>query len=392
MTIALDVVFVLALVIALAQGVRRGLLASVGGLAGLALGAVAAWWLVPVVGRIVPWPEWRGWTLLALVVLLLVGGAIVGGVVGGALRRGADRIRLRWLDRTLGGVFGLGAVALALSLAGQTIVALGMPAVSPALSSSVVLRTIDALTPRPVSEALAQVRSIVIDDGVPRLGTLFDALPAAPVSPAVDLADPALRRAAQSVARVSGTAYACGVSPTGTGFVVADDRVVTNAHVVAGVRVPMVELPGRGAREGRVVYFDPVGDLAVIAVDALDQSPLSLGSALGAGDSAVVQGYPYGGPFTMVSATVRSMGTVAVPDIYGSFSAPREIYALDAVVRPGNSGGPLLDAQGDVVGVVFARADDGSDIGYAMTTTTLRPVVAGSSGWTATVDTGACAG
>lgn len=392
MTIALDVLFGLALVLALVQGMRRGLLANIGGLVGLALGAVAAWWLVPVVGRIVPWPEWRGWILLALVVVLVLGGAMSGRAAGAVLRRGADRVRLKWLDRTLGGAFGVAAVALALSLAGQTVIALGMPAVSPALSSSVVLRTIDALTPRPVSEALAQVRSVVIDDGLPRLGTLFDALPAAPVAPAVDLDDPALSSAAQSVARVSGTAYACGVSPTGTGFVVADDRVVTNAHVVAGVRTPMVELPGRAAREGRVVYFDPVGDLAVIAVDALDQAPLSLGSPRDPGDSAVVQGYPYGGPFTMVSASVRSVGTVSVPDIYDTSSAPREIYALDAVVRPGNSGGPLLDARGDVVGVVFARADDGSDIGYAMTTTPLRPVVAESSALTASVDTGACAG
>ncbi|WP_159501120.1 MarP family serine protease [Microbacterium sp. 18062] len=391
-SIALDVVLVLALVFALVQGIRRGLLASLGALAGLALGGVAAWWLVPVVGGLVPAAQWRGWVILGTVAVLLFGGAIVGGAVGRALRRGADRIRLKWLDRTLGGAVNLVVVALALSLVGQSVAATGIPAVSSAVGSSTVLRTIDGLTPRPVDEALAQVRSVVIDDGLPRLGALFDTLPAGPQAAPVDLDDPALSAAAQSVARIAGTAYSCGRSLTGTGFVVAPDRVVTNAHVVAGVQAPVVELPGRTAREGRVVYFDAAADLAVIAVDDLGGSALGIAENLALGAAGVVQGYPYGGPFTMGSATVRSVGVVSVPDIYGASSHPRETYALDAAVRPGNSGGPVLDSAGQVVGVVFARADDGSDLGYAMTTTPLRPVVDAAPSLSDAVSTGACVG
>ncbi|MEV7694550.1 MarP family serine protease [Microbacterium sp. NPDC089189] len=388
--LVVDVVLVLALVLALVQGLRRGLLASLGALVGLALGGAAAWWLVPVVTRAVPAAEWRGWVVFGVVFVGLLGGAAVGSAVGTSLRRRADRIRLKGIDRALGGVVNTVVVALALALVGQSVAVMGIPGVSSALASSTVLRGIDTLTPRPLDEALAQVRSVVVDDGLPQLGALFDGFPTIGQAPPVDLDDPALSAAAQSVARVAGTAYSCGRNLTGTGFVVAPDRVVTNAHVVAGVDAPVVELPGRTAREGRVVYFDAAADLAVVAVDGLDAAPLAIADDLPLGGAGVVQGYPYGGPFTMGSAGVRSSGTVVVPDIYEQSSQPREVYALDAVVRPGNSGGPLLTSQGGVAGVVFARADDGSDIGYAMTTAPLRPVVDAAPGLSDAVSTGPC--
>lgn len=391
-SIVLDVILALTLLSAVLVGIRRGLLATAGALVGLVLGGLAAWWLVPVAARILPAEIDRGWATIGVIAVLLIGGTAMGAAVGAALRRGAERIRLKGLDRVLGGIANVVVVALALSLAGQAVAATGIPVVSSAVGSSVVLRTIDDLTPRPVDETLAQVRSVVIDDGLPQLGTLFETLPAGPTAAPVDLDDPALSASAQSVARIAGTAYSCGRSLTGTGFVVAPDRVVTNAHVVAGVEAPVVELPGRAAREGRIVYFDATADLAVIAVDGLEAAPLGIAANLAPGDAAVVQGYPYGGPFTMGSASVRSVGTVLVPDIAGQGQHPRDTYALTATVRPGNSGGPVLDAAGQVVGVVFARADDGSDIGYAMTTSPLAPVVSAAPALSDAVATGACVG
>src|SRR5690606_14885177 len=125
-----------------------------------------------------------------------------------------------------------------------------------------------------------------------------------------------------------------------------------------------------------VVYFDPVDDLAVIAVDGLDVAALPIASTLAAGSPAVVQGYPHGGPFRMVSAGVESTGIAPVPDIYEETAAPREVYSLQAEVRPGNSGGPLLTEAGAVAGVVFARAEHDPQRGYAMTMTELTPVAA----------------
>jgi S1-C subfamily serine protease len=160
---------------------------------------------------------------------------------------------------------------------------------------------------------------------------------------------------------------------------------------VAGVDRPVVELPGGTVREGRVVYYDPVDDLAVIAVDDLGANPLDIAPTLSAGDSAVVQGYPYGGPFTSGSAAVIDVSTVSVPDSYGAGGADREVYSLAAVVRPGNSGGPLLTTGGDVAGVIFARDDSEADVGYAMTSAELRPVADRADDLGTAVSTGQCA-
>ncbi|RLK49061.1 MarP family serine protease [Microbacterium telephonicum] len=386
-----DVIVVAALIVAFAIGLSRGFVATIGTIAGLVVGAFVSAWLVPLVGPLVPDAAWRGAaTIGATVALVLLGGA-VGSAIGRVVRRGVDRVKLSWLDRTLGAAVGTVATALVLLMVGQSVTATGTPVVSSAVASSKVLGWIDDLTPPPMDTALAQLRALVVDEGIPTLGALFE-FEQAPTAPPIALDDPELQQAAASVARIGGTAYACGVSLTGSGFVVADDLVVTNAHVVAGVDAPVVELPGRSAAEGRVVYFDPVDDLAVIAVGSLDARALPLTEQLAPGDRAAVQGYPLGGPFTSIGADVLSEGTVPVPDIYDDSSTPRAVYALAADVQPGNSGGPLLTADGEVAGVVFARGADGEGRGYAMTVAELAPALGAASAQGPTVSTGRCTG
>lgn len=385
-----DLVLLVVLFLALMAGLSRGLLATLGGLIGLVVGGVAAFWAVPAVNDMLPTSEWRAPVSVAVAVLLPLFCASVGAGLGRNLRQGVDRTSLRPLERLLGGVANVGVVALALSFVGNAVSATGAPGVASAVSSSAVLRTIDDLTPPAVGRPLAEMRSIVLDDGLPRLNILM--VPRqTPVVPAVDLDNAQLEASAQSVARISGIAYACGKSSTGSGFVVAPDRLVTNAHVVAGVDRPVIELPGGTVREGRVVYYDPVDDLAVIAVDELGADALGIAPTLSVGDRAVVQGYPYGGPFTSGSAGVLSVSTTRVPDSYGQGGADREVYSLAAVVRPGNSGGPLLTTGGEVAGVIFARDDSDRDIGYAMTTAELMPVAAQASDLDTAVTTGRCA-
>ena len=127
-------------------------------------------------------------------------------------------------------------------------------------------------------------------------------------------------------------------------------------------------------------------------MDGLGATPLAIAPVLGAGAAAAVQGYPHGGPFSSVPATVLSVGTVPVPDVYDETAAPRDIYALETDVRPGNSGGPLLTGDGTVAGVVFARGIDSDARGYAMTTNELAPVIAGLAGMDAAVSSGRCTG
>jgi S1-C subfamily serine protease len=389
--IVVDVIVVLLLVGACIAGVQRGFFASIGTFAGLAAGAFAAYWLTPLVSGWVPSPVWRGPAVLLTALGLVFAGAALGAAIGAALRSGADRLKLRGVERFLGGIASVVAAILALALVAPAIAAAGIPGVSSAVASSNILRGIEAATPAPVAAALAQLRSAVLDDTLPGLGVLLGPGTVDPAPP-IALDDPELQRAAASVARISGNAYACGRGSAGSGFVIAEDRVVTNAHVLAGVDTPIVELPGVPAREGRVVYFDPVDDLAVIAVDDLGADVLPFSPTLAAGDAAVVQGYPFGGPFTMVSAGVESVGTVNVPDVYEQSWNPREIYALESTVRPGNSGGPLLTGEGTVAGVVFARAENDENLGYAMTMAELTPVAEQAAALANTVSTGSCVG
>ncbi|MFT4135780.1 MarP family serine protease [Microbacterium sp.] len=387
--VVVDVLTVVILVIAVCGGVAWGLFASLGTLLGLIAGGLAASGLVPLVNLWVPAAGLRGIVSLVTAVCLLVLGAALGRAIGKALRGGADRMRLRGLERFLGGVAGLVVAALGIVIVAPVLTLTAPPAIASAIASSRVLAVIDSVTPEPIDVAVAELRGLLVDDGLPRLADLLS-----PGTPTLDepvaLDDPQLEAAAASVPRIFGTASACGTSSSGSGFVVDEDLVVTNAHVVAGVDTPLVQLPGQPAREGRLVYLDPVDDLAVIAVDGLDATPLTIASTLTAGASAVVQGYPYGGPFTSTSAHVLSVGTAAVPDIYDDSTALREIYALQADVRPGNSGGPLLTGSGEVAGVVFARGEGDDELGYAMTPAELSPALAGVSSAGPTVSSGAC--
>lgn len=386
----LDLLLILVLVAYVVSGYRRGLLHSVCSLAGVALGATVAYFAIPLVGSWVPEPMWRVVATVFTGIALVVFGHSLGAAVGRGIRSSLDRSPLRIVDRMLGAaVTGIAAALIAAVLA-LSVTALGVPVLSQAIGSSQVLRTIGDLTPDPVESALAQLRSNIVDDGIPLVTEALGGITSPPELPRPTADTPALAEAAQSVVRITGNAYECGQNQTGSGFVVAEGRVVTNAHVVAGVTEPVVEVPGGDALRGRIVYFDPTKDLAVIAVDGMTTAPLALASNLPTGATGVVDGYPYGGPFTTSTARVLSVTSTTIDDIYGSGSAVREIYTLAATVHEGNSGGPLLTTGGAVAGVVFARGAKVDNVGYALTMAELAPVAAQAPSLTATTASGAC--
>lgn len=384
----LDAVLILILLSSVIYGYRTGLARSAAALAGLVLGAFAAVLTVPLVVTWVPAAEWRTAAVLAAVLVLVIGGASLGVSIGNAVRKGLRRTPLRGVDRVLGAGGNLVVTALVIAMAAAGVGSVGVPFLAQPIASSVVLRTIDTATPPAVDAALAQVRSSVLNDGLPVIVDAFGGDP--PEIPQVATGTPALQAAALSVVRVTGTAYACGQNQSGSGVVISPGRVITNAHVVAGVTEPVVETPADGARTGRVVYFDPIDDLAVIAVDGLATEALPLGVDLGPGISAVVDGYPFGGPFRSHGAEVVSRGAVQVSDIYGTADAPRDVYTLAADIQEGESGGALLDEAGSVVGIVFARGATTPDVGYALALSEVQPVVARAPTLGAPVAPGDC--
>lgn len=385
----LDIVLILALLSYLIYGLRNGFLVTAGGLAGFAAGAIAAFFAVPLVSTFVEDSGWRLTAIIAAAVVLMALGHGLGTMVGRQLR-GVVRIRpLRAVDRLVGGALNLVVSALVMSMLAFSVSSLGVPVVSQQLAESKVIRFIDGLTPTPVKATMAQLRSTVIGNGIPMLIEGLDQGQAVQV-PNTSTNTPALNKAAQSVLRIAGTAYECGQNQTGSGFVVSQDRVVTNAHVVAGVSQPVVEMPDGGAMPGRVVYFDTKRDLAVLAVDSLPSRPLPLSRDLPGGSQAAFAGYPHGGPFQSKPATVQDIATVLVPDIYGNNPSPEDIYRLAGDVQPGNSGGPLLTTDGQVAGVVFAKATSDAEVGFAITMSDLDPVAEQAPALSTPVSSGQC--
>ncbi|KQV26660.1 MarP family serine protease [Yonghaparkia sp. Root332] len=384
----LDVLLLLLAAGAIARGAAAGFLFTLGSVIGAALGAVLAFLLIPPITTWISEPTWRATAVFLAIVLLVVGGLSLGERLGHVWRRGVAR-RARPLDRVGGAIAGGVVSLLVMSLVGSTVTALGIPLVSTTTANSTVLRTIERFTPGPVASALGQVRSLVVSEGIPRIAdALGDIAP--PPPPVIDAQNPELRRAGQSVGRISGSAYACGQVQSGTAFVIAEDRLLTNAHVVAGVTEPTIEFPGVGGLAGRVVYFDGQQDVAVVAVDDLPVATLPLGDTMGVGDVGAVQGYPWGGPFVSGGAEVVQVGTIISPGIDGEGSFPRDTYTLAADVNPGNSGGPVLSLDGAVVGMIFAKAQNREDIGYAHTMAELDPVIAAAPGLSESVSTGSC--
>ncbi|TFC56362.1 MarP family serine protease [Cryobacterium sp. TMT2-15-1] len=384
----LDVLLLVVLFGYLISGYRSGLIGSIAGIAGLAAGAVAAYFLVPLVGTWVPAAEWRTAATLAAAAVLLIGGLSLGRSIGRILTPQGTRNKLRVVDRVLGAGAAVAVSALVVSMIAFSIGALGVPVVSSAVSSSSVIRSIDSLTPDQVKSFLAQLRSIVVTEGIPRVVEAFNG--EAPVVPSVGTDSDALRAASASVMKINGTAYACGQNQSGSGFVIAPDRVLTNAHVVAGVEEPVVVTPDGRSRSGQIVYFDPIVDLAVIAVPGLEAPPLSLGDNLPPGSLAVSSGYPFGGPFESAPAEVVAVAPALVADIYGQDPSSRQIYTLAANVDHGESGGPLLSEAGIVTGVIFAKSTTTENLGYALAMEEVDPVAEQAATLGSPVSSGTC--
>ncbi len=388
-SIVLDIVLVLVFIGAVVNGWRAGLLRTAAGLIGLVAAGIGAFFVMPWIAGIVPWPEWRAPAAILAALVLLSLGAWLGAVIGHALRHGAHAVKLGVVDRVLGAIGNLLVTAFVVALVGSGVSAMGVPVLSPAVAGSRVLSTLDQITPAPTRTLLAELRTAALGTGIPWLVDVLDGPTVAPELPSGGIDDAELARAAASVVRITGTAFQCGRNLSGSGFVVAEDRIVTNAHVVAGVAEPIVEAPGQPAVAGRVVAFDPANDLALIAVSGLATPPLPVADAAAGADVAVA-GYPFGGPLELRPARVMSVGPIMIEE--RGRTSTRDVMTLAADVDHGNSGGPVLTGDGSVGGVVFAKSESVANVGYAVPLTTLAPLASEATELEEPVDSGSCVG
>jgi S1-C subfamily serine protease len=294
------------------------------------------------------------------------------------------------VDAAGGSVVAVVAVALAIWFVGLNLAAGPFPALARQIRGSAVVRGLDNILPPPPS-LLAQVRRFLDRFGFPEV---FAGLPPAPGGavrgPSQAQANRAFREAAHSTVRIVGRG--CGGIQEGSGFVVSPHYVVTNAHVVAGVRNPLVQIQNGGSGQpGVPVLFDPEIDIAVLRVADQPGPVLSLvPREVNRGAVGAVVGYPGGGTLTGVAAANRRVLTAVGKDIYGKGTVDRDIYELQSTIRPGNSGGPFVLVDGKVAGVVFAASTADSGIGYAITSTEARPDIDRGVGRGSGVSTGPC--
>jgi Trypsin-like peptidase domain/Colicin V production protein len=355
-----------ATVVGLVNGYRRGFWLSLAQYAGLVvgvvLGAAAAGPLLDHIG--IHNPVARP---LGAVLVLVIGGSLgssIGFAAGEPIRRNILRKGVHTMPDSIGGAALSTIAVLAICwFLGVSFSRGPSQEIAQEIQRSTVLRTLDGVAPR-TPAFLARVEGIL--SGVtfpPVFAGLEPSLPAPlPIPTSVDT--PGVQHAKQLVVKVTGTG--CGGLVTGSGFPIGNGYVVTNAHVVSGTANHLVETPGGVALRAEVVYFDPDRDVALLYVPDYAGAALGLGPAERGTQGAVI-GYPGGGSESVQPAVVDGAIEAAGRDIYNQKPVTREIFVIQARVRPGNSGGPLVDLQGRVVGIVFATSASQPDQAYALT-------------------------
>ena len=385
-----DVGAVLLVVIAVLLGYRSGALPQVGGLAGAILGGGLA---IVALGPAGPLLETLEPVLRAVAVLvwlfLLVGiGEAAGSAIGryGAYRLGGGL--LSGVDRVAGGLFGAAQAILVVWLAGGLLAAGPIPRAAALAQTSTTLRAISAVLPAP-TEIAVELGRLLDETGLPDVFLGLDPIPASPVDRPNDPQAQAIAAAAEA-STVKVTAQTCGAISTGTGFVVATDYVVTNAHVVAGGRTVRVSLAGVPF-DAAVVVFDPDLDVALLWVPRLPAPALRFASTEPErGDKGAALGFPGGGDLEVVPAAVTGRYEAIGRDIYDERQVARQILELRAEIDRGDSGGPFVLANGTVGGMVFAEARSDEEVGYALSPRSVAVRIQPSIGRTGEVAVGDC--
>lgn len=328
---------------------------------------------------------------LGLVIGAAAIGQGIGTYVGTDLR---DKLRwrpLRWVDAIAGSALSIVAVLCAAWALGYSVSGTTIPYLSTASRDSTILEHVDGVMPSKASSVLRAFNEVLDANLFPRYIDPFENEKITAVAPpdAATLSKPSVITAAQSVVKVIGQA-SCQRGIEGSGFVYANDRVLTNAHVVAGVANPFVVVGGVRT-QARVVLFDSKLDVAVLAVDGLRITPLQFDETGTSGDAAAILGYPQNGPFDARAARIRSVMSLRSPDIYDRGQVVRKTFSVRGLVRSGNSGGPLVSEDGKVYGVIFAASVTDSSTGYALTASQVAGDAKAGKAATTRVSTGKCA-
>lgn len=381
----LDLLLIIVAVIAAVGGWRLGFLHRLSGWIGAGMGLALAIVVLPsVVDRLGLAADTTIFLVCTAVLVLFASiGQAIGASVGARMRQEVDTPAARSLDAVGGALLGVVAVAV---LAWLVVPVMADTAGWAAASArgSVISRLVDEHLPEPPPQIAALERQLA-GGQYPQLFTGMRPAPDTPPPPSGStVSAEQLEAAARSVVRIQGEA--CNRIQSGSGFVVGDGLVVTNAHVVAGTGQLTLVTPDGARAEGVVVTFDPRTDLALVATD-LDRAPLPVATPV-VGDRGLVMGFPGGGDFDPSPFEVAQRMKATGYDVYDAALVERDLLALSGELEPGDSGSAVLRDDGAVIGVAVAVAPDRPLVAYALDASELDALGGGSDG--SPVDTGLC--
>lgn len=390
----LDLVLIVATIMFAIGGFRQGFVTAILSFFGFFGGAVIGAQLAdPIANQLSQDSSWRIAVAVAVVLAVALLGQVLAVSVGNQLRS-----RLTWrpvqaVDSVLGAVVSAVAVLLVFWMVATPLASAPYPRVSSAVRDSQVIRGVDDVVPRQVRTLYSSLRDAVRSYDFPEVfGPLVPTrVRSVPRPDPKLLQGPAVTSTRPSVLKITGVADSCARRVEGSGFVYAQDRIITNAHVVAGIDQPSVQVDSE-RREATVVLYDPDRDVAVLYVPDLGLRPLQFASRpVDTNADAILLGYPEDGPFFAGAARIRDRMEIRGPDIYNDRTVTREVYSIYGDVRSGNSGGPLIAPDGSVLGVIFAAAVDQQFTGFALTAAEVAADARKGASSTAEVSTGDCA-
>ena len=365
----LDIAIVAIAFVAAVSGWRSGALGSVMSFVGVVLGAVAGALLAPHLVNNIDGARTKLFASLFLILALVVVGEVAGVVLGRAVRSAIRNRGVRTVDSVIGVALQLVVVTVAAWLLATPLTSSDQPNLVNAVKGSKVLAQVDEVAPEWLRAVPNRLSALLDTSGLPDVLQPFGRTPIVEVEPPnATLATDAVVAAVQpSVVKIRGVAPGCQKVLEGTGFVVGPQHVMSNAHVVAGSDTVTIESAGQ-TYDAVVVSYDPNADISMLFVPNLPAQPLTFApDPAVTGTDALVLGYPGGGDFAATPARVREIIELNGPDIYRTTTVTREVYTIRGTVRQGNSGGPLINRGGEVLGVVFGAAVDDTETGFVLT-------------------------
>ena len=387
-----DGFIVVAVLAAMTTGWRQGGLASLLSAVGILAGLIIGLGVAPMVLQITDQVGIRFLLALGMLILLIGLGQLLGSALGHAIR---DRMKTKFgqrVDSSFGAIL-MSVFSLVLIWLIATPMATGLSnSVGKGVRESAILREVNKVMPDELTQLPRSISGMLNDSGLPPVMMPWEDGSSVDVeAPNIEVADQAMVQDIRpSVVHVIADADGCRRRMMGSGFVTADNYVVTNAHVVAGTQTAYVDTVV-GIKEARVVYYNPEVDIAVLRAENLGLEPLEWAdSPAYTGDDAVVMGFPHSGPFTANAARIRERVNIAGPDIYSNSRVERESYILRGTVVQGNSGGPLISPNGTVLGLIFGASVDDTDTGYAITAEEVRAHIGDVTRFENSVDTQEC--